>query len=118
MLARARRLTDIEAHALYAAHAREVEADTEYEHALRTIGHVGHGYARLALLRQAEAEGRASVVVLSGTSRGEAVAGIVGRLAQAFVVADIVPPAIIRPLTEPWTSTIGPLHLPAYHREA
>src|SRR5215210_5259833 len=96
MLERARELTEAEARQILTAHSATLRSPGHafrdalgmVVHVARTAGESGRAEA----MQQAKQVGRASVSVLSGTATGEAIAGYVGRLAEAIVVSDLVDP--------------------------
>jgi hypothetical protein len=66
-------------------------------------------HGRSAQIKFAEAAGREVVSVFGESKQGDAIGGIVGRLGEALVIADVVDAATIAPLTQPWLEVIGPL---------
>lgn len=101
MLERAGRLTEVEADALLRAQ-RQMLHSTRPTWALRDVVTNAHASGRHGQMLDAERAGRESVTVYDGTRRGEAVAGIVARMAEALVVADLVRPATLALLLYPW----------------
>ena len=104
LLARARTLTEAEAIAIFEEH-RKLLASTGYLGvALRDVVYAMRRSERETMALRAERLGRSAVTVFPGTARGRGVAGIVGRAAEALVVADEVPAEtlqfLLRPLRE------------------
>jgi len=109
MLERAARLTEAEADAIWAAHLAEREREEQFRASLAAVVDAAHVNGRRTEIKLAENTGRDVVTVFGGTAQGDAIAGYVGRLAQALVVADLVGAADIAPLTTPWLDVIGPV---------
>ena len=111
LLERARQVTEAEADGIWAKHLEQRERENQFRAALEAVIYSGTNARRGPTLKIAEQAGRDAVRVYAGHSLGTAIAGYVGRLAEATVVADVVDPISLEPLTRPWIEVIGPLDL-------
>ena len=111
MLERAGRITEPEATSIFEAQVKVNADELQFRAALQAVVHTSHYRDRQRFLLRAENAGRTAVTVFPGTAMGEAIAGYVGRLAEALVVSDAVDEQTLVPLTKPWQDVIGPLGL-------
>lgn len=106
LIARAGDLTEAEAERIATVHRAAVADAGSFREALRAVVVAAHEAGREQQMLLAEQAANRAVTMFAGSARRDLIGGVIGRLAEATVVAGLVSPEILSPLTSPWTRVI------------